>query len=393
MDQEKDEILKAQQIIATSVEIAKSLPEYEADTDVDQFNIHLGQFVEMTKIDLKVLKNMLLLRLKGQALTFLKQIENSIGTEATSTINSIELLQQAFQKRFIDTSSLNKLKHGLVTFEQTQNVREYLHKVRIATEARYGPGEGELYEKIILNAFKQGLNPKLYRLLIAKNIDNLELAVQEIERAVEIDSIVLQHQKMSINAVESKAPVRSRDSSPRFFSRESSPKPVRNQIRTTTPPRQVRFAPNNQLRAQTNNEPLRCYTCNRLGHIARNCFANNNNRPNIRGTGNRLSRGTNYSGYAPRGDRGNTFVTGGNYPTQSRNFQRNTYQYQGGYRGRTNQPSNSWNRNTRENYISRRQPYNSSISSNNQGTQNRTNENSTSNIWESQGNDISPQNS
>ena len=46
---------------------------------------------------------------------------------------------------------------------------------------------------------------KLYRLLIAKNIDNLELAVQEIERAVEIDSIVLQHQKMSINAVESKA--------------------------------------------------------------------------------------------------------------------------------------------------------------------------------------------
>ena len=58
---------------------------------------------------------MLLLRLKGQALTFLKQIENSIGTEATSTIKSIELLQQAFQKRFIDTSSLNKLKHGLVT--------------------------------------------------------------------------------------------------------------------------------------------------------------------------------------------------------------------------------------------------------------------------------------
>ena len=148
----------------------------------------------MTKIDLKALKNMLLLRLKGQALTFLKQIENTVGTEATSTINSIELLQQAFQKRFIDTSSLNKLKHGLVTFEETQNVREYLNKIRIATEARYGPGEGELYEKIILNAFKQGLNPKLYRLLISIKIDDLELAVQEIETAVEIDSIVLQHQ-------------------------------------------------------------------------------------------------------------------------------------------------------------------------------------------------------
>ena len=390
MAQEQDEILKAQQIIATSVEIAKSLP---GDTDVDQFNIHLGQFVEMTKIDLKVLKSMLLLRLKGQALTFLKQIENTIGTEATSTINSIELLQQAFQKRFIDTGSLNKLKHGLVTFEQTQNVREYLRKIRIATKVRYGPREGELYEKIILNPFEQGLNPKLYRLLIAKNIDNLEPAVQEIERAVEIDSIVLQHQNLSINAVENKTQIKSRDSSPRFFSQKSSPKPIRNHIRTTTPPIQVRFAPNNQLRAQTNNEPLRCYTCNRLGHIARNCFANNNYRPNFRGTTNRLSRGTNYSAYAPRGNRGNTFVTRGNYPTPNQNFERNTYQYRGGYRGRTNQPSNGWNRNTRGSYISRRQPYNNSTSNNNQGNQSRTNESSTPDIWEPQGNDTSLQNS
>ena len=59
---------------------------------------------------------MLLLKLKGQALTFKKKNENSVGIEATSTINSVELLQQAFQKRFIDTSSLNKLKHGIVTF-------------------------------------------------------------------------------------------------------------------------------------------------------------------------------------------------------------------------------------------------------------------------------------
>ena len=49
MAQEPDELLKVQQIIATSVEIAKSLPEYEENTDVDQFNIHLGQFVEMKK--------------------------------------------------------------------------------------------------------------------------------------------------------------------------------------------------------------------------------------------------------------------------------------------------------------------------------------------------------
>ena len=87
MAQEQKELLAAQQLIATSVEIAKSLPEYEGDTDVDQFNIHLAQFVTMTKVDLKILKNMLLLRLKGQALTFLKQIEHSIGTEPNTSIN------------------------------------------------------------------------------------------------------------------------------------------------------------------------------------------------------------------------------------------------------------------------------------------------------------------
>jgi hypothetical protein len=70
MAQELKELLKAQQLIATSVEIVKSLPEHEGDTDMDRFNIHLAQFVAMTKVDLKVLKNMLLLRLKGQALVF-----------------------------------------------------------------------------------------------------------------------------------------------------------------------------------------------------------------------------------------------------------------------------------------------------------------------------------
>jgi len=36
---------------------------------------------------------------------------------------------------------VNKLKYGRVTFEGTQNVRAYLHKITISTEARYGSGE------------------------------------------------------------------------------------------------------------------------------------------------------------------------------------------------------------------------------------------------------------
>ena len=82
MAQYEKELFQAQQLIATWLEIAKLLPKYEGDTEVDQFNIELAQFVVMTKIDLKVLRNMLVLRLKGQALTFLKQIENTTGREA-----------------------------------------------------------------------------------------------------------------------------------------------------------------------------------------------------------------------------------------------------------------------------------------------------------------------
>jgi len=172
-----------------------------------------------------------------------------------------------------------------------------------------------------------------------------------VETACEIDSIVLQHQKLSINAVENKTPIRSRDFSLRFFSKESSPKPAQNQNRAEISPRQVHFVPNNQLTSRRDNQRVKCNTCNRLGHIVRNCFVNNNYRPNFRRTSKRLSRGTNYSGYAARGNRailvwGNDFgfgnYTRGSSQIPNQNFQRNTYQY----RGRTNQPNNDWNRNT-----------------------------------------------
>jgi hypothetical protein len=98
-------------------------------------------------------------------------------------------LLTAFKDRFIETSSTNKLKHGTVCFDHTQNVREYLHNIRISVEAKFGKDSGELYEKIILHAFLQGLPPKLYRMVIFKNIQTLDLAVQEVGRMVEIYTI------------------------------------------------------------------------------------------------------------------------------------------------------------------------------------------------------------
>ena len=80
----------------------------------------------------------LLMRLKGQALTFLKQIENTIGEDNSLPINFIEKSLKAFLERFVETSSTQKLKHGTVCFDETQNVREYLHNVMVSIEAKYG---------------------------------------------------------------------------------------------------------------------------------------------------------------------------------------------------------------------------------------------------------------
>ena len=107
-----NELLIVQKLVTKNIEIAKSIPEYNGQSDIDEFNIQLTQFVQLTKTDVGALKDMLLLRLKGQALTFLKQIEQTIGNNANLPINTVDDLLKAFKERFIETSSINKLKQS-----------------------------------------------------------------------------------------------------------------------------------------------------------------------------------------------------------------------------------------------------------------------------------------
>ena len=132
MSEELSNLLMAQKLVAKNIEIAKSIPQYNGQSDIDEFNIQLAQFVELTKTELETLVDMLLLRLKGQALTFLKKIEHTIGDDASLPINTVDKLLTAFKDRFIETSSTNKLKHGMVCFDHSQNIREYLDNIRIS---------------------------------------------------------------------------------------------------------------------------------------------------------------------------------------------------------------------------------------------------------------------
>ena len=103
--------------------------------------------------------------------------------------------------RFIETSSINKLKHGMVCFDYSKNISEYLDNIRISVEAKYGKGSGQLYEKVILNTFLQKLPPKLNRTVISKNIQTLDLAVQEVDPLIEVDTMVANHSKAKINSL------------------------------------------------------------------------------------------------------------------------------------------------------------------------------------------------
>jgi hypothetical protein len=273
MAEELSALLIAQKLVAKNVELTKSIPQYDGQTDVDEFNIQLAQFVELTKTDLKTLISMLLLRLRGQALTFIKQIEKTVGEDNNLPINTIEKLLTAFKDRFVETSSTNKLKHGTVCFNHTQNIQEYLHNVRISVEAKYGKGSGDLYEKIILNAFLQGLPPKLYRMVISKNIQTLDLAVQEVGRMIEIDLIVANHSKTKINSIsESKTSLTSKGDQehPNFFSRDKSPIPQRTRTQETARQKTVRIQPI-KPNIYKSNPVIRFYNCNRVGHIAKEC--------------------------------------------------------------------------------------------------------------------------
>jgi uncharacterized protein YfaT (DUF1175 family) len=65
MSVDQSEQLLTQKITAKSVEITKSLPQYDWLLDVDKFNIQLAQFVKIAKTELKQQVSMLLLRLRG----------------------------------------------------------------------------------------------------------------------------------------------------------------------------------------------------------------------------------------------------------------------------------------------------------------------------------------
>ena len=101
MSEDLEEKLIVQKLIAKNIQIAKSIPEYNGQSDIDEFNIQLTQFVQLTKTEVGALKDMLLLRLRGQALTFLKQVEHTIGNNANLPINTVDKLLKAFKDRFI----------------------------------------------------------------------------------------------------------------------------------------------------------------------------------------------------------------------------------------------------------------------------------------------------
>jgi len=89
------------------------------------------------------------LRIKRSDIDIFKTNQSYIGTEAISTVKSIKLLQQVFQKRFIDTSSLNKLKNSVI-FELENSLLNSHNPWKIFMKLDPKPFEPLLQQKIRL---------------------------------------------------------------------------------------------------------------------------------------------------------------------------------------------------------------------------------------------------
>ena len=82
---------------------------------------------------------------------------------------------KTFKARFIETSSTEKLKTEVVTFDSSMSIREYADKICRAVCLQLGKtGADETIQKVQLHAFTQGLSKKLIRLLLSRKPDSLE---------------------------------------------------------------------------------------------------------------------------------------------------------------------------------------------------------------------------
>ena len=104
---------------------------------------------------------------------------------------------------FYETSSTEKLKTEVVTFDSSMSIREHADKICRAVCLQLGKtGADETIQKVQLHAFTQGLPKKLIRLLLSRKPDSLEEAIRLIEREIQIDETMKKFEQISINITE-----------------------------------------------------------------------------------------------------------------------------------------------------------------------------------------------
>ena len=110
----------------------------------------------MSKIDFKSLKKHATSKMKTSSINIFQTNQNTKGAEVASKINSIELLQKAFQKNSLTSVYWINWKME----ELHSNKHNNKHKITISTEAKYGSGEWKLLEKNA-KCIQAGARPKI----------------------------------------------------------------------------------------------------------------------------------------------------------------------------------------------------------------------------------------
>ena len=253
-----------------------------------------------------------------------------------------ETIEKAFKKKFAKNHFVNIQKLENIRMEDFKNAELYIHQLE-----KMGSITGTSQQALIPYILR-GLPEEMRELVASQESETLEDC---IKRVYLIEALLKQRKKKAeVKALDTAGDKKLKVLTEAVLqmSEQLGQLSTANGAERTT----VADSPHDNRQQSDNRvgrEPIRCHTCNRIGHISRECWHNPRNAPPRFGHRGRFQRRGNFRGgrgrgnYGGNGYGGNGYGSGGygngGYPQQNNHGYYNQGPQYGGYQNYDNGPN------------------------------------------------------